>query len=1467
MWHLRRVHMESVGHPDARFDPLTVDLTDADGEPASSVLWLENMGGKTSWLSLVFATLRPSLLEFLGKPDKQLGDYVLATDTSHVILEFAQVAGVRTLTGSGTRLLLGQVLQWKQHRQELVREATQLQRQLWAVVVPAREARLKFEQAVDLIRTNDARRRPMTDFTALLTTMIQGDAFRPDSNQTRWAEWLRHHGLDPEVFADQLKMSADEGSISERFHFADGDELVQWAMPYIIPPAVPDGIATVVDQVRGTLAQRPALLAQQQFCTTVESRLGYAAIQQAQLDQQRAEATGIWDSSLRLVDQFRTATAQAGESVRHHKARAAHYEEVAKAAQSLRNQRQQQGRQAQLVASQLEHEETCAAYAVEHGRLTDAQKSVDAWDQTNSVRSFGEAESRIAQIEALLAEADEESAPLREGVLQAESRLSAKLTVLRRTEQGAFDVATEELAKSDAVIELAEQASKQAQALHTAATVDAATAQERLQQLDRELAQAIEDDLVAPGQPLDDAVVSIDAEVLRLRKEVDRLASLSEEVGGKVVAARGVVSSVAKKEAEARSRYERAKARSGAVDSSAERLFETPGVAAAFESEHPDLWQDGLSAADRLARSADAAMTDRVAVELGVATDMRAVDWLHRTGLLPPSQDVVHILAVLAKAKVRSAFAGWEVLRRQVATNRQFEVVSSRPEIVSGVVLTDPEEFIAAVEATRDIELTAPTVLTVASELMEGQRDDQVAVLPGPAAQYDDDAAMDETDRRQSRIDAAGLKKDEAIGREVLARTARVALLNFLQVYPADAVARWRGEAADCLQELNDENGRLEEARDALTKREAEAQAAAEAVQPARDRHSSAERSHLAIRRLVASQSRRPRELELLSNAAERLTEAERQLLQAAADRTAGEDQASAARTAIAEIGIRLSNIDGAFTRNRLVASEVPPPAEPIDSLEKALFAAREALQAARPPDQLVQEQVGLEKERSEVSASLRRQPADVIDLARKLLEGPEGATADARDKAHTAAKQKLGAAQGSEALARAARENAAAELHEKEAIPQSRRAPLDEDPATPEQARALVDQLAAESAGAHAEGAQAIENQTHHLGAAEKAERVSRAFRRESDDLADLLRRHATLMRRPADLIDEARHVDAWPGSADQAELERRMRQVSLDEAAEYMRIATGERNDALDDVRHLAGNHRELLTKELPTLLPRLTEGNLDQRGAYAQDLATQLRAFALTIGNQLADLERHRRIVIDHLAGKVKETVKLLERMQRRTRLPAGLDEWSDRPFLNLSHPRLPETTDELTGRVGTVVDRICTENAKARTTGMDLLYAAVSASVGGPFHASILKPHKRLTDDRVDISEMASFSGGQKVTAALVMFAALTRMRTEAHSAGQLTNAALPLLLDNPIGKANQATLMEVQQRVADAFGLQLIYTTGLHDVGALASFKNIIRLDGRENPRSGRVHVVIDPEVSDLVYLDSIRLILREDHDE
>lgn len=1301
MWHLRRVHMESVGHADARFDPLTVSLTDSEGEPASSVLWLENMGGKTSWLSLVFSTLRPSLTEFLGKPDKQLGDYVLATDTAHVILEFAQVSGARTLTGSGTRLLLGQVLQWRQHRQEKTRESAQLNRQLWAVVVPSNHASLTFESAVELIRTPGSQRRPLPDFTSQLADLMAGDVFRPDSNQSRWAEWLQHHGLDPDVFADQLKMSADEGSISERFHFQTGDELVQWAMPYIIPPEVPEGIASVVDQVRDTLAQRPTLVAQQEFCAAVEGRLAYAGIQQRQLDDQRAEASAVWDSSLVVVDQFRTAVGAAEGVGRRHRDEAEKYEQQAKDALSLRNQRQQQQRQAQLVVAQLHHAEALAAHRGASEELTSFAQGAEAWETTGSLLRLGEVQSRLEQVDALVAEVNDLAAPLRAAVSTAESRLASKLSHLRIAEQDLLEKAEEQLRKAREDDDEAMAALSQAQADKNAATAEAATAEAKLGQLAAELSQAAAEGLLAPGQTIQDALAAVSADVERRHAEVDRLTRVASVAQKDVLAVRIELSSAQAAEGRARAAFEKAAARAAAVTSAAERLLDVPAVATAFHVSHPDLWHDGPAAASRLADEADAAGSERVAIELNAATDRRAVDWLDRTGLLPPSPDVERILAVLAEAGVRGAYSGWDVLRTQVPVDRHVDVITRHPDVVNGVVLTDPAQLAVAIDSTRDLQLTAPTVIALAEALHDGT-EASVVVLPGPAALHDERAVPEESLRRQAQIDQADGAREVLGVQERTARDARAALLNFLDANPASEVTRWRSEVATCATELESAERAGQATADNLEVAEAGERVARLAVQPAQLALAERERAHKDLQKLQVSQAGVAEETRLLAEAQRSLAGCDERIRVATNARENAARRISAGETQKSDVRVRLSSIEMMFSRHHLIASDHPAPAEPLDTLESALELARVELLAAAPPDQLAKEQSALQKERSDLFALLRKRDGTIVELARALLASPEGATADARHTAGRAAKNALADAHGKEALARDALEKAEADLRDKSGIPPSRRAPLDDEPTTAGEARALVERLGVEAAAFLTEQNEAADREAHHTQSAHESDSSALALRREADDLVELLRRHASMMRRPSEILDERRDAVPWSGSAAQAEQERRARQVQLDEAAEYMRIATDERNHALDDVRHLAAAHCDLLAADLPTLLPRLTEGNPDQRGANAQDLATQLRAYAMTIENQLADVERHRRIVIDHLTGKVKETVKLLERMQRRTRLPAGLEGWSDRSFLHLTHPKLPETTGELAGRVGTVVDRICAEPSKTATS---------------------------------------------------------------------------------------------------------------------------------------------------------------------
>lgn len=1465
MWHLRRVHMESVGHPDARFDPLTVNLTDLAGEPTASILWLENMGGKTSWLSLVFCTLRPSLNDFLGRPDKRLGDYILATDTAHVVLEFAQIAGSRTLSSSGTRLLLGQVVQWKHRRQETSRESTQLARQFWAVVVPPTGGRLTFDSAVRLMHTEDNQRRPLSDYTAQLSSLIDGDAFRPDDNQRRWSDWLGQHGLDPEVFADQLKMSADEGSISERFHFQNGDQFVQWAMPYIIPPQVPEGIAKVVEDVRDTLLKRPALLVQQQFCQTVESKLKYAAAQQSQLQEQRAEAVGGWDAAVLLADQFRAAMMREDKSAEHHRRRAGHYEEKAAQAQSTRNQRQQQSRQAQFVAARLLHQEASKLHQELTEQLQDAEDQVEAWETTDRLRDIGQIQSRLDQINGLLQELGDRAEPLRREVTRAESRLAAKLTTLRNAEQTELDHVDGSLTAAGAEIERADDALREAQSLHSQATGDIASAEERLRQLDSELGRAVEDGLIKVGQPIDDAIESAAQEHERVEAEVGRLEAVVEETQRAMGARESELGQAREKLTQARAAREQAKARSDAVDHALDRLLQMPGLAVAFEAEHPDVWQDGEAAADRLSRQAEQAAADRVELELVAATDTRAVEWLHRTGLLPPSQDVEAVLSVLqASPDIGRAYSGWDVLRRTVPADRHPAVIARFPDVVNGVVLENAGDLGAAARIAEDVVLTTPVVLSVASVLAGDRGDEPYVVLPGPAALYDDGAAAAEMTIRESRLEAVAGDKQAIIVREDEARTARTALRVFLDDHPAVAVARWRAELVEHDRLVEEGVERLSTMDEAYQHARRVAQDAVDAVPPVRDRLAELGRAQLTLRRLSDSQAARPATTDALRDAKERLATAQGRHQRAETDRRAANDRQTELNDLKTKLHVRISTLDSMFTRHRLVTSDETPPDDPVDTLESALSAARSELLQASPPDQLLLEQADRKKELAELDTLLRQADRRVVALAETLLAGPSGATLESRKAALRQAKERVAEFGRQKVLAEKALADARADLREKEASPQGRRAPLDVDPVTAEEALELHRQLTAEAAVAYEEFTEATNIQTHHTTSAGAADVDRRTFEREAEDLAAVLRRHATTMDRPAEILDLERVAAPWSGTTEQAEQTRRKRQTMLDEAAEYIRIATQERDKSLEDVRHLANQYRDMLTEELPTLLPRLTDGTADQRGGYARELTSRLHTFALTIEKELADVERHRRVVIEHLVGKVKETVKLLERMQRRTRLPAGLEDWSDRSFLHLTHPRLPETTDELSGKVATVVDNVCADRNNTVPAGIDLLYSAVSAALGGPFHATILKPHKRLKDERVDIGAMAAFSGGQKVTVALVMFAALTRMRTEARSAGMQTNAALPLLLDNPIGKANQATLMEVQQRVADAFGLQLIYTTGLHDVGALASFKNIVRLDGRENPRSGHVHLIVDPKAADLVYLDSIRLVQHED---
>jgi hypothetical protein len=138
--------------------------------------------------------------------------------------------------------------------------------------------------------------------------------------------------------------------------------------------------------------------------------------------------------------------------------------------------------------------------------------------------------------------------------------------------------------------------------------------------------------------------------------------------------------------------------------------------------------------------------------------------------------------------------------------------------------------------------------------------------------------------------------------------------------------------------------------------------------------------------------------------------------------------------------------------------------------------------------------------------------------------------------------------------------------------------------------------------------------------------------------------------------------------------------------------------------------------------------------------------------------------------------------------------------------------------------------------------------VHASVPKGFNVDVLKPDSILRDERVSIEEMNDvFSGGQELTAAIILYCTLAALRANERGQMRAKHSGV-LFLDNPIGRASASYLLDLQQSVARALGVQLVYTTGLSDDRVLASFPLWVRMRNDADLRAGLKHI----QVADVV---------------
>ncbi|MGW3497297.1 hypothetical protein [Streptomyces sp. NPDC001020] len=1509
MYELSRVRLYSIGPAGARYadtvlnlrgvgdpvpDPAPIQAEffeeEAAGPPRrpapAGVLFLENGGGKSVLLKLIFSVMLPGHRNTLGGASSGvLRKFLLADDCGHVALEWQH-----TLTGEC--VVVGKVSEWRGRQ---VSNDPRKFAEAWYSFRPGPGLSLDSLPVAESTAVRppaegasgaQGRRRTMKGFRDALTE--SGKAYPHlevhwEEIHDRWNEHLTDLGLDPELFRYQREMNADEGEAAGLFAVKKDSDFTDLLLRAVTDTRDTDGLADLVSGFGNKLGRRAELIAERDFTAGSVDLLGRIV----EAAEARSRARDVHTGAERRTRTLARRLSARGVQERVRAADLA--QRVTAAAYAVTHAEGARARSA-LIAAELAYRHASLALtgaeksaAAQKRELADARQLYSAWQAAEAVLRHRAAADRSARVAVAIREAERDAAP----ALAARAKAAVDLVrALHAAAESAETLANEEEERSATLQQAGDGAYRDSTAAATQAQrarSEAGHLRQRLSEVEQETAEAVRagwlDDSAPDADPARAALAASDAEKTAVAawdtaREAARRASehareaASAESRAELTAARSADAATAAERA-----YE-AERRTAQALATEERLAELLGmsgtgvrtrVSGPRRAEDPSAAEapatgegplapeelDGF--ADELRELLDTSVSsaERQLFELrtAAADDARILGALGDGGLLPPGPDVLATVEFLGEHGI-PALPGWRYLAQAVDPADHARVLSTRPELVDGVIITDPDSHTRAREALGDAALlprSAVAVGTAAALLAPAPSEDTggVFLVPPNPAMHDEHAADEErqalraraTDRDEEiRALASRLGKD----RELAARLA-----SWRAGCPAGRLTELAAAAQEARAFAEETEAELAEARSVRAEAE---EAAAETAQIRDERQEAAQKARRAADAL-AGLAFRLRERagwqvtlrELADEAVEAEARAQSCLDRARAadeDRRAAQRAADDARRTARSLRAERAEIAGA--PDDVPEDDENAPKASLPALREAYRAASQVYEKVGVGADLRAEQARAESDESAALAELDRLSNKVRTRAEQLLQSPDGSDGPSRQAAAARAEElvQLLETRMSTASEQLGRLRGEAERHAPENGEAHTELPEELVPGDTEHAQALLRRTTGELATRTEALGQAREAHTELLDAHRAAEDAASGFDEIAAMLRDLLRENA------AD--DEQEEPEPYPGTLEEArrsaaEARRSLRGCAADLSA--AEAAVREASDVL--VRHANSTRYEQVRTPARQQIRELPASALPEHaGRWAAAFAPRLRVLT----DELAQLERNRDSIVDRLRGLVESALTTLRSAQRLSRLPEGLGEWSGQEFLRIRFEEPDQAT--LTERLGEVIDEATRaavkKNSDLRRDGMSLLLRGVGAALQPKGVAvEILKPDAVLRAERVPVGQMGDvFSGGQLLTAAIALYCTMAALRSNDRGRDKHRHAGT-LFLDNPIGRANATYLLELQRAVSDALGVQLLYTTGLFDTTALAEFPLVIRLRNDADLRAGLKYIRVE----------------------
>lgn len=1444
-YHLAALRFRSIGERSARFNDLTLDLTQPaadNGEPtaADSVVWLRNGGGKSSLLSLTYALILPRAQDFMGRSqNRQLADYIDNGDTSHTVAVWHPAVATTLLGDPEHVLITGAVYEWPDLRRPADGDASRLNTTwytFYAVPGVVDHTTLPF---------TDTDGTPLRK-AAFLTALRDLNAANPSmelavvsTRQSDWEATLNSRGLDPELFRTQKEMNHVEGGVEDLFKFTTPAQFIDFLLDLTAPR---DKVLTVADRlsvIADKVAAKPQMISERDFCRDTAAILTDLADAQQQIDTASQAAAEAASKAAHLAASFDAARVTADRQIADLDEKAADAEARRAAADSDRNRANDLAAQYRYRAAQFRHAQAQNDLADAQTAQQAAEAEAAAWKATPELADHAAHTAVLEQTRAAMLEEQREQAPLRRAHDDACTNLRSALDALADQEDAQ---ATTSAAQADNLDQEADEHRATAATARTAETNALATATATRTRLD-EHAAAVNAAVNAGLLRSPDA--DITAEVATLTTQRDAAHAERQRIRQQRAQRPAERSNLASQRLDLTTKRQRhehdltnEQTEHANLTARANSLTADPDVRAILEAgtgDTIDLWAEADTLTHRLTAVIEHAQAEIVRSRAAASDDQRISDAHARTGYLPTSLDAERIREALDQHGITSE-PGWDHLRDNVNTTDLTQALHD-PEITRvacGIVIhthdADAAYRVLTAEDTATLSLVGVYTANDVAEL-----------LANPKGQPDIPPVWQQlhpglTDKNDADAEVRGVHQREA------ERTERERAHNAQAAHARDLLAELRRLLTDCphghldrltanIEAHEDAITDLDMRLDGLTQQLADLETA-DADDTARENELTEAISHhehtlTVLTQLAERTAQTPTWVEELHQAesaarthGERATRATEQEASARAEAnrlriTATEHRTHAAAYRAEAAQCVLLDPDSAAPTGSATAT-------PLDTLRATYQQARDNHRAVASQSVLAEREKTASEALATIEAALSSIPAEVLTRARELLNTPAGqdptqrrAAITAADAAVTIAASRVGEARGRVTTADAAVDEA------RQRAQQSRRAVPEEPTDAADADRMANEQEALGQTHAAARTAAETEAATYTAQAAE--------IRTRSENLR--LLRHNLPDPTPGTV------ADPYDNTSTEAEAAAQDAIANVKATQEAVAVHEKTRTTLIGSVQRVANRYPEVRF----TAKDRILNDPPEALAHQAADLVNQMNLRAATIDGALAEIATDQDIITVDLANLVSDALTTLKNAERHSQLPGTLGTWANKKFLTIRFDDISET--DVRARIAQTIDDKVASGVKPE--GMALLKASVHATAAPRgFAVKVLKPTTDVTPTSEDITRMGKWSGGEKLTVCVALYCTLAALR--AANQGRRGQGGGALLLDNPIGRASHGTLVRLQRDVAAARNVQLIYTTGVKDPDAVSQFPNVIRLDNRPGRSQNRRFIVEEP---------------------